>query len=247
MHYVIFDLEFNQDFSSLKGSDRKGTRYPFEIIQIGAIKLDLNFDTVATFNRYVKPSIYKEISPFITGLTGITTEQLQTEESFPEVYEAYTTFIGDVDSVFCIWGMSDIKELFRNVNYHELNNKLLPKLFINLQPLVSIHLGLPSKNLLRLQYAVETLNIPITSEFHDALNDAYYTAELFKKIYNSSILPRFYDPTYVITKPRQPKKVLDVDKLIQQFEKMYAREMTEEEKDIIELAYKMGKTNQFIK
>jgi hypothetical protein len=38
-----------------------------------------------------------------------------------------------------------------------------------------------------------------------------------------------------------------VNSLIQQFEKMYDREMTKEEKSIIILAYKMGKTNQFLK
>jgi len=43
------------------------------------------------------------------------------------------------------------------------------------------------------------------------------------------------------------KKIIDVDALIYQFEKMYSREMTEEEKSIIILAYKMGKTNQFLK
>ena len=34
--------------------------------------------------------------------------------------------------------------------------------------------------------------------------------------------------------------------LIKQFEKMYKRKMSEEEKSIISLAYNMGKTRQFI-
>ena len=72
MYYIIFDLEFNQDSSSLQHFDGKNTRAPFEIIQIGAIKLDVNFNTIDTFNRYVKPTFYKQITPFITELTGIT-------------------------------------------------------------------------------------------------------------------------------------------------------------------------------
>lgn len=247
MHYIIFDLEFNQDASSLQNFDRTTTRYPFEIIQIGAVKLDENFNTVDTFDRYVKPSFYAQINPFITELTGITTDQLLLEEPFPEIYKAYTDFIGDVDTVFCIWGLSDIKELFRNAQYHQLSNKLLPRMYINIQPYVPIHLSLSSKKLLRLEAAVSMLHIPITYPFHNAFYDAYYTSEIFKKVYHASIKPIYYDPLYVPVRQRQRKKQIDVAGLIQQFEKMYERQMTEEEQSIIKLAYKMGKTNQFLK
>jgi len=247
MYFIIFDLEFNQDFSSLQNFDRKKSRFPFEIIQIGALKLDLEFNTVATFNRYVRPTIYTRISPFITELTGITTEQLLMEEPFPEIYKAYTEFIGGTDYIFCIWGTSDVKELFRNVEDHQLNHQLLPRMYINLQPHVSRYLNLPRKHLLRLQHAVEILNIPITHKFHNAFHDAYYTSEVFKKIYSPSMEPKTYDPTSITIKPRQRKRKIDFEKLIQQFDKMYARKMSEEEQEIIKLAYKMGKTNQFLK
>jgi DNA polymerase III epsilon subunit-like protein len=92
------------------------------------------------------------------------------------------------------------------------------------------------------------MNIPKAYEFHDALNDAYYTAEIFKKLNTIPLEPKLYDPAYVVVKPpRQRKREIDYDRLLQQFEKMYARPMTEEEKGIIFLAYKMGKTNQFLK
>lgn len=247
MYFIAFDLEFNQDLSSLQNFERKGSPHPFEIIQIGAIKLDLSFNTVATFNRYVRQTIYEKISPFITELTGITTEQLLKEAPFPEIYQAYIEFIGGTDSVFCVWGMSDIKGLFKNAEDHNLDRKLLPSMFINLQPYVSKHLNFPPKKLLQLQYAVEVLKLPIPYTFHNAFYDAYYTAEIFKKIYHSSIQPKRYDPSCVTAKPRQRKREIDVDKLLQQFEKMYARTMTEEEQEMIKLAYKMGRTKQFLK
>lgn len=247
MSFIIFDLEFNQDVSSLQNFDRKRSPYPFEIIQIGAIKLDLEFNTVGTFNRYVKPTFYTRINPFVTELTGITTEQLLTEEPFPEIYKAYTTFINESDSIFCTWGMSDITELFRNVEDHQLSPRFLPKRVINLQPYVSMHFNLSQKNLLRLQHAVELLHIPITYAFHNALHDAFYTAEIFKKVYNSSIQPKPYDPSHRTIRPKHLKRVIDIDKLLQQFEKMYARKITEEEQEMIKLAYKMGRTNQFLK
>lgn len=243
----MFDLEFNQDISSLQLLNEKMIQYPFEIIQIGAIKLDSQLHTVATFNRYVKPTIYSRINSFITNLTGITTEQLLEERPFCDVYEDLVKFIDDGDSIFCSWGISDMKELFRNVEHHRLNQTLLSRMFINLQPHVSIYLELPSKKLLQLQKAVELLNISTIYQFHNALYDAYYTAEILKQIYNPSIQPTIYDPKHVNKRSRQRKKEIDFDNLLNQFEKMYSRQMTGEEQEIIKLAYKMGKTNQFLK
>lgn len=247
MNYIVFDLEFNQDFGSLRNFEAKGKNVPFEIIQIAAIKLDASFQTIATFNRYVKPYFYSNVCPFITSLTGITLDQVIGEAAFPEVYADFITFIGDLDAIFCTWGMSDMKELFRNVRYHHLSNEPLPKSYINIQPLVSKHLNLPSKKLLRLEHAVNALSIAIDGTFHDASNDAYYTSEIFKKIYHDSIRPSHYDPTYRPSPPVQPKKQIDTNALLNQFAKMYDRSLTKEEEAMILLAYKMGKTGQFLK
>lgn len=245
--YIVFDLEFNQDFSEVTAKKIKGSMFPFEIIQIGAVKLDSNFHVVDSFNRYIKPDIYKKVSPFIEELTGIKTEMLINEKSFQEIYNEFVEFIGDINSTFCVWGMSDIRELYKSADYYNLNIDLLPKMYINLQPYTSLHFHKLKKIQLRLQSVIEMLNIPITSEFHNALNDAYYTAEILKNIYNESFRPIIYNPNYIKPRVRQPKKVIDIDALIKQFEKMYDREITDEEKSMIILAYKMGKTNQFLK
>lgn len=248
MSFIIFDLEFNQDVSSFRESLDIRTRYPFEIIQIGAVKLNMELNDISLFNRYVRPTFYTKINSFVSELTGIRTEQLLSEEPFPEIYKAYIEFIDDQrDSIFCTWGMSDLTELFKNVEYHKLDNTLLPRRVINAQPFVSKQLNLSRKKLLRLQHAVEMFNIPITYPFHNALYDAYYTAEVFKKIYNPSIKPIFYDPSHTPTRPIKRKQVIDTEKLLEQFEKMYARKMTQEEQEMILLAYKMGRTHQFLK
>lgn len=247
MNYIVLDLEFNQNYPPVEPISNRHYKNYLEIIQIGAIKIDFNFNTVSTFNRYIKPTIYTSISPYITELTNITTSQLLTEETFPNVFDSFMKFIGEKDSIFCIWGMSDIKELFENANFHQLNCKSIPRLYVNVQPYVSIHFDFPFRKLLGLQFAVETLGIPVLYEFHNALNDAYYTAEIFKTIYNSSLQPKIYDPTFIIRRPTPRKREIDYDNLIIQFEKMFSRKMTNEEQEIIKLAYKMGKTNQFLK
>lgn len=246
MYYIVFDLEFNQDFPSIYDLANPPKNF-FEIIQIGATKLDSDFHCIATFNRYIKPTVYQAINPFITELTSITTNRLSNEQTFPQVYQEYIGFIKDPTSVLCVWGMSDLKALYRNAQYHQLNISSIPKTFINIQPYTSVYLGIGQKTLLSLQNAVDALAIPITSRFHTADNDAYYTAEIFKKIYTPTIVPKFYNANDVSIRPRQPKKLINTLALYQQFEKMYARELNDEEKEIILLAYKMGKTHQFLK
>ena len=244
MHYIVFDLEFNQDPDSLMIPQGK---YPFEIIQIGAVKLDGDFNRVATFSRLVKPTIYSRISEFITELTGITTDSLKSEQTFSQVYKEFLEFVNEPEIVLCIWGMADIKELIRNASYHKLDEKLLPNRYINIQPLASAYFGLPKKKTLGLKYCVETLNIDISYAFHDALNDALYTAEVFKKVYHSGVKPRRYDQDLALKAVRPAKMTLDFPMLISQMEKMFSKEMTVEEQEIIRLAYHMGKTGQFLK
>jgi DNA polymerase III epsilon subunit-like protein len=253
MYYVVFDLEFNQDPDSLMlphlmpDSPEKKAKYPSEIIQFGAVKLDEDFNTVETFNRLVKPTIYSHISEFITELTGITRESLEAEQDFIQVYKEFLEFLDEPEIVLCVWGMIDMKELVRNAIYHNLNEKLLPNRYINIQPLASAHLGQPKKKPLSLRYCVEALGINISYSFHDALNDALYTAEVFKKVYSTEVKPRRYDPYVALKNERAPKMILDFPMLIAQFEKMFSHKMTAEEKEIIRLAYHMGKTGQFLK
>lgn len=47
-NYIIFDLEWNQ---SPRGREDSVADFPFEIIEIGAVKLDENFQMVDEFHR----------------------------------------------------------------------------------------------------------------------------------------------------------------------------------------------------
>ncbi|MNI44492.1 hypothetical protein D3C73_988690 [compost metagenome] len=104
-----------------------------------------------------------------------------------------------------------------------------------------------------LSSAAEIFEIPTSDNFHDAFYDALYTSEIFKKINSSNcgetpssslnkLISRY---SYNNSRNTEPKTKLDKDRLFNQFEKMFSRELTDEEKSMIELAYKMGKTNQF--
>lgn len=248
MNYIIFDLEFNQNYN--RGRENKNLltpECPFEIIQIGAVKLNEKLGITASLDRLVKPEIYTEIHPFVKEMTNITIDLLNTANSFKEVYKEFIEFVNGSTNVLGVWGMTDMRELFRNIKYHELDPFLVPKEYINIQLHASKYFNSPKGTNIGLHRAVEFLNIPLNSQFHDALNDACYTAEVFKKIYDRDIRPTIYNYHKHIRVNRQhtEKTKLDTNGLIKQFEKMFNREMTKEEQSIIKLAYIMGKTNQF--
>lgn len=249
--YIIYDLEFNQkDNSSAEiHNNSKETKsdnnsnMPFEIIQIGAIKLNEKFETISTFNRLVKPTLHKSIHPFIENLTRITNEMVESCENFISVYEDFLDFIGDDEVILCVWGLADIKELVRNIKFYDLPAAYISK-YIDIQKYTSKFFKFPKSSRIGLKNAIEFLNIPLEGELHDAFNDAHYTAEIFKLIYSyKRIKPSLYTPPKRIS---QPKEKIDMVSLINQFKKMYGREMSSEEISIIKLAYTMGKTRQFI-
>lgn len=246
MNYIIFDLELNQPYNNIKAA----SKCPFEIIQIGAFKLDSHFNTISTFDAYVKPSIYEELHPFVQNLTGITPDQLKAAATFKEVFQNFTGFIESKEAVFCVWGLSDMTELFRNTNYYQLEENTLPQKYINLQTYTSKHFGTPKKSRISLQNAAGLLGISFDRPFHNAFSDAFYTAEIFKKLYDPLIEPETYKHNQIRSyksRFRPPKKVIDFDSLVKQFEKMVGRQMTGEEISIITLAYKMGMTHQFLR
>jgi DNA polymerase III epsilon subunit-like protein len=247
MNYMVFDLEFNQKIKAKRSAiNTIKPECPFEIIDIGAIKLDEELNTIATFDELIKPAIHKRLHPFIEKMTGITRESLRTAKGFHEVYDDLREFLRDVD-VLCVWGTVDLKELIRNMMYHELDVSIIPNKYINVQHYASKILQAPGGSSVGLGNAAKLLNIPLEIELHKAFNDAYYTAEVFKKINSEDIEPKVYcfNEDVKHRRPELKKTTLDSNKLIAQFEKMYNREMTLEEQEIIKLAYKMGHTKQF--
>ena len=58
MNYIVFDLEWNQ---SPGGKKYSNSRLPFEIIEIGAVKMNEQREVVDVFQRLVKPQVYNWI------------------------------------------------------------------------------------------------------------------------------------------------------------------------------------------
>lgn len=190
LNYVVMDLEFNNlreitefypDFYE-KNSELIDIKCPNEIIEIGAIRLDRAMREVGRFKTYVTPNIYKILNPRVSQITGITEEQLKQGVSFADALKNFGEFVGE-DSIICSWAKDDIAELIRNADYYNSNSIEWLKGYIDLQEYCTKILV--EKKSISLINALNKLRIKVKEEeLHDALNDAFYTSEIFKRIYN---------------------------------------------------------------
>lgn len=245
MKYIIFDLEFNQGFDKINNKTVSNSKCPFEIIQIGAVKLDSDLNIIDTFNSYVKSDIYKEMHPFVKKMTGITNNDIRTAPSFKSVYQEFLNFIGPKkNAIFGIWGTNDLKELYRNISYYNLCSSSLPTSYINIQKHASSFFKNPTGKSIGLQNAISILQLEQGKQYHNALNDAYYTSLVFQKINNDDIKSEVY--TYTESKKESAKFKVDYDKLFVEFKQILKRDLTKEDKKIINIAYNMGKKNKFL-
>ena len=64
MHYIVMDLEWNQPLSHRSAPYRRlGNQLMFEVIQIGAVKLDRNLRMRGSFNQFIAPANSGKLHP----------------------------------------------------------------------------------------------------------------------------------------------------------------------------------------
>lgn len=242
MKYIVLDLEFNQPFNFKTGKQTiLNPECPFEIIQIGAVKLDEYFNTIDKFNFLIKPKIYKRIHPYVEKITNITSSMLYDKLSFQDTYKLFIKFCENTDNILCTWGIDDIKFLYKNILYYNLDVYAISNKYINIQNLATKYLNYEIGNNIGLKNAVNELNIKIENSFHNALNDADYTAKVFKIVCPKDLSVETFDITEFTKKN---KKKLNTKKLIAIFEQELKRKLTKEEIYLIKKAYKLGQYNK---
>ncbi len=182
MNYIVFDLEFNM-FFKFKEGDLANPELKNEIIQIGAVKLNEQLETISSFDLIIKPVIYRRMNPYVRRKTNINTSRVVQGTPFVKAIESFSTWVGE-DSVLCSWGHDDILALRDNCLFFGFDDLSFNK-FINIQQIYMKYGGLSKQP--SLESAVECLAIEIKTPFHDALSDAFYTVDIFRKVYDRSV------------------------------------------------------------
>lgn len=179
MNYIIFDLEWNQ--SNIDKADSLHKILPFEIIEIGAIKLNDRREMLDKFSELIKPQVYHEMNHVTKKLIHLQMEELEYARTFPEVMEAFRNWWGE-DFIFCTWGPLDLTELQRNLRYYQMAPiSDRPIKFLDVQKLFSIACE-DRKSRRSLEHAIDVLEIKKDIPFHRAFSDAYYTAKVLARL-----------------------------------------------------------------
>ncbi|MCR5281909.1 MAG: exonuclease domain-containing protein [Lachnospiraceae bacterium] len=215
MHYIVFDLEWNQ--GKLGKKDRHHEQIPFEIIEIGAVKLDENKAPIDRFQELIKPKVYRDMPQIIERMLHVNMKQLSQCRPFVSVCGDFLNWCGE-DAVFCTWGNQDLLELQRNMQYFRMEPlEMGPFAYLDVQKLFSIDCE-DGKSRRNLEYAIDFLRIEKKEEFHRASADAYYTAKVFEQLEKDVEQYCSYD---VFTLPKTPEQ--EIHKIFPGYSKYISR------------------------
>lgn len=181
MNYVVFDLEWNQADPS---KEEARESLPFEIIEIGAVKLDENMKKIGTFHRIIRPVVYPVLFSHTREIVNLTDEDLANGTDFKSACREFLSWSAEGGEYrFCTWGVLDLAEFQMNMAWHKIKNDFpRPLLYINVQQIFSISRNEESEKAYALETATELLSIPDIGEYHSALTDAGYTALIMQKL-----------------------------------------------------------------
>lgn len=188
MNYIVLDLEWNQ---SPTGKERENSKIPFEIIEIGAVKLNSDLKQIDSFDETIMPKVYKYLHYKIKEISCISMSDLKKSPDFKTVINQFLNWCGE-DYIFCTWGCLDLWELQRNMQFYKEKVRFrTPLKYLDIQKLFRFEMNDEIQNVSSLANAVQRLNIPMDRPFHRAYQDALYTAEVMKYI-NLSELETYY-------------------------------------------------------
>jgi len=178
-YYIVIDLEMCK--ISPENMPKK-SNFKNEIIQVGAVKLDMEYNEISRFSSYSKP-VYGAICDYIRNLTGITQEMVNEAPEFKQVMEEFVKWVDDDNAKIISWSTSDLSQLRHEVGVKEIGIPALENYFANwidCQQLFGIAVN--ARNKWGLEQALYATEIEAEGRMHDGLMDAVNTAKLFRMI-----------------------------------------------------------------
>ncbi|MCR5103481.1 MAG: exonuclease domain-containing protein [Eubacterium sp.] len=204
MNYIVFDLEWNQ---SPNGQAGEHPRMPFEIIEIGAVRLNEEYQITGEFNKLIKPKLYTKLHRYIRDILNYDETTLKTEGvPFKEACTEFLEWCGEDSNgsyTFCSWGPSDLNILQNNMDFYKMQRMAFPLRFYDIQQIYAEKYT-KDNTVCKLEKAIDHLELPHDRPFHAAINDAYYTARIMQDGKLGDISEKYVYDVY-----RHPKKRTD--------------------------------------
>ena len=181
MEYIVLDMEWNQPWPGSPSAQKVlPVQIRGEIIQIGAVRLNHEGQVADEFQVLIRPKYYRRLNRRVSKLTGIKENRLRDEGiPFPEAMERFKSWCGQ-EIVFLTWGFDDIGILRENLRLFGLEEGWTEKWF-NAQMIFNAQTD-GSNSQKALKTAMEIFGIEATRPAHDALGDAFHTAQICAKL-----------------------------------------------------------------
>lgn len=173
-----------------------------EVIEIGAVKLDDDYQQVSEFQCYVQPE-YGNIKKHITRLTGITDETVKDKDSFIASFHQFLKWIGNEDTTIYSWSNSDIKQLRQEcrLKLKDYDLNWLNSRWVDLQKQFDDRLGL--HNSLALKHALGAMDRDFEGTQHTALADAANTSAILALMQDDEKFQETMRPVLEILQPQE--------------------------------------------
>ena len=98
MNHIMIDLEMNKIDKQQRGDIKLSS----ELIEIGAVKMDDQFEVIDQYQTYVAPD-YGAMDHRIIALTGITDDKLVGAPRFAKAMDDFAEWIGSEPTWFYSW------------------------------------------------------------------------------------------------------------------------------------------------
>lgn len=210
MNYIILDLEWNNAYCKKK----KG--FMNEIIEIGAVKLNNELQVIDTFSIFIKAQLGKKLHSRVKELTNITNDDISTGKPFSQAMSMFRKWVSNEPNIIMTWGDTDIRVMIENFRYFN-GIGFIPFLsnYVNLQKYAQAFMNIPKAEQIGLSHAAEKLGIDFENySLHRALDDSRLTADLFKTMYNKSMLDSYThicDASFYTRLTFKPKPITDIN------------------------------------
>jgi len=189
--FVIFDTEY----TSWKGTNENGynrfTQFP-ELVQIGALKIDKNFNIIDELNIFVRPLLNPKLSKYFINLTKITQSKIDKNGiPFASALNKFYDFCQHDNDLLDIYSYgNDYQIIEEGLDIHNITKKKFRKwksYFYDIRNIFTkfninaINLNKYSSGTIHTAFNLTINNIYV----HDALFDSYSIYISLKYIYDN--------------------------------------------------------------
>lgn len=188
MRYIIFDLEWNNAYNY---KTQKGIN---EIIEIGAVKLNEEFEVVDTFKQLIKPVVSRKLGSNFKRLTHITMDEININGiPFDRAFADFSRWSSGDDTVFMSWSNSDLYTLVDNYKrFKNTTNIPFMKKYADAQSYCMQFISDHNGRQISLSNCAERFEIEVdTSTLHRALEDCILTACCVKKVFDKDKFAKY--------------------------------------------------------